>query len=116
MLATAVLVIWFLLGLVAVRLFSFTPGQLAVGLQVAAVEFWSATEILRHRLDQIDLGYLALYYVIAAAVFLDRGESEIEVEEREHLQRSGLRAGLFAELFLKGRSRWRERFRGVHAV
>jgi hypothetical protein len=38
MLATAVLIIWFLLGLVAVRLFSFTPGQLALGLQVAAVD------------------------------------------------------------------------------
>jgi uncharacterized RDD family membrane protein YckC len=38
MLATAVLVIWFLLGLVAVRLFSFTPGQLALGLQVASVD------------------------------------------------------------------------------
>ena len=37
-LATAVLVIWFLLGLVAVRLFSFTPGQFALGLQVAAVD------------------------------------------------------------------------------
>ena len=38
MLATAVLVVWFLLGLVAVRLFSFTPGQLALGLQVASVD------------------------------------------------------------------------------
>ncbi len=38
MLATAVLVIWFVLGLVSVRLFSFTPGQLALGLQVAAVD------------------------------------------------------------------------------
>ena len=38
MLATAVLVIWFLLGLVAVRLFAFTPGQLALGLQVVAVD------------------------------------------------------------------------------
>ena len=37
-LATAVLVVWFLLGLVAVRLFSFTPGQLVLGLQVAAVD------------------------------------------------------------------------------
>ncbi|MGO9929552.1 MAG: RDD family protein [Mycobacterium sp.] len=37
-LATAELVIWFLLGLVAVRLFSFTPGQLALGLQVVAVD------------------------------------------------------------------------------
>jgi hypothetical protein len=38
MLATAVLVVWFLLGLVAVRLFSFTPGQLVLGLQVASVD------------------------------------------------------------------------------
>jgi uncharacterized RDD family membrane protein YckC len=38
MLATAVLVVWLVLGVVAVRLFSFTPGQLALGLQVAAVD------------------------------------------------------------------------------
>lgn len=38
MLSTAVLVVWLVLGLVAVRLFSFTPGQLALGLQVAAVD------------------------------------------------------------------------------
>ena len=37
-LSTAILVIWFLLGVVAVRLFGFTPGQLALGLQVAAVD------------------------------------------------------------------------------
>lgn len=38
MLSTAILVIWLLLGVVAVRLFGFTPGQLALGLQVAAVD------------------------------------------------------------------------------
>jgi uncharacterized RDD family membrane protein YckC len=37
-LPTAVLVIWFLLGVMAVRLFGFTPGQLALGLEVAAVD------------------------------------------------------------------------------
>ena len=37
-LSTAILVIWLLLGLVAVRLFGFTPGQLALGLQVAAID------------------------------------------------------------------------------
>ncbi|CPR03484.1 RDD family protein, putative [Mycobacterium bohemicum DSM 44277] len=36
-LSTAVLVIWFALGVLAVRLFSFTPGQLALGLQVVSV-------------------------------------------------------------------------------
>ena len=38
MLATAVLVIWFSLGVVAVRLFGFTPGQLAMGLRVVCVD------------------------------------------------------------------------------
>jgi uncharacterized RDD family membrane protein YckC len=38
MLATAVLLVWLVLGLVSVRLFSFTPGQLALGLQVASVD------------------------------------------------------------------------------
>ncbi|MCV7147301.1 RDD family protein [Mycobacterium riyadhense] len=38
MLATVVLVIWLLLGVVSVRLFGFTPGQLALGLAVASVD------------------------------------------------------------------------------
>ncbi|MGO8768081.1 MAG: RDD family protein [Mycobacterium sp.] len=38
MLSTAVLVIWFALGLITVRLFSFTPGQLALRLQVVSVD------------------------------------------------------------------------------
>jgi uncharacterized RDD family membrane protein YckC len=37
-LPTAVLVIWFLLGAAAVRLFGFTPGQLVLGLGVVAVD------------------------------------------------------------------------------
>ena len=38
MLATAVLVIWFVLGVVSVRLFGFTPGQYLLGLRVASVD------------------------------------------------------------------------------
>jgi uncharacterized RDD family membrane protein YckC len=37
-LATAVLVIWFVLGVLFVRLFGFTPGQLALRLQVVTVD------------------------------------------------------------------------------
>jgi uncharacterized RDD family membrane protein YckC len=37
-LSTAVLVIWFVLGAVSVRLFGFSPGQLALGLRVAPVD------------------------------------------------------------------------------
>lgn len=37
-LSTAVLVIWLVLGAASVRLYGFTPGQLAVGLRVASVD------------------------------------------------------------------------------
>lgn len=36
-LSTAVLVVWFVLGALSVRLFGFTPGQFALGLRVASV-------------------------------------------------------------------------------
>lgn len=47
MLSTAVLVIWMVLGTVAVRLFSFTPGQLAVGLVVVPADGREAIGIVR---------------------------------------------------------------------
>ncbi|WP_102142639.1 RDD family protein [Mycobacterium hubeiense] len=37
-LSTAVLVIWFVLGAVSVRLFGFSPGQFALSLRVASVD------------------------------------------------------------------------------
>ena len=37
-LSTAVLVIWLILGVISVRLYGFTPGQLALGLRVASVD------------------------------------------------------------------------------
>ncbi len=37
-LSTAILVIWLVLGALAVRLFSFTPGQFALGLRVTSVD------------------------------------------------------------------------------
>lgn len=47
MLATAVLVIWFAVGAVSLRLFGFTPGQLAVGLHVVTVDRGAAVGIGR---------------------------------------------------------------------
>ncbi|OBB63303.1 RDD family protein [Mycobacterium sp. 852014-50255_SCH5639931] len=47
MLATAVLAIWFVLGVVSVRLFGFTPGQLVVGLRVVTVDGQAAVGIVR---------------------------------------------------------------------
>lgn len=37
-LSTAVLVIWLALGVISIRFFGFTPGQLALGLRVASVD------------------------------------------------------------------------------
>jgi hypothetical protein len=37
-LATAVLLIWFVLGVMSVRLFGFTPGQYLLGLRVVPVD------------------------------------------------------------------------------
>ena len=37
-LSTAILAIWFVLGVVSVRLFGFTPGQYALGLMVVPVD------------------------------------------------------------------------------
>jgi uncharacterized RDD family membrane protein YckC len=36
--STAVLAVWFVLGAVSVRLFGFTPGQIALGLRVASID------------------------------------------------------------------------------
>ena len=47
----------------------YVPGALLVLLQYTAVYRWTATELLRHRLDQISVGYLALYSVIAGVIF-----------------------------------------------
>jgi PAS domain S-box-containing protein len=71
----------------------YVPGLLLIGLQYTAIRFWSATEILQHRLDQIALGYLALYYVIAAIVFRFRyrwAESALERQQLKWLTRGTL--------------------------
>lgn len=48
---------------------TYVPAVVVIALQVAAIQLWSATEKLSHRLDQIATGYLALYYVLAALLF-----------------------------------------------
>jgi two-component system NtrC family sensor kinase len=73
----------------------YVPGIFLLALQYAAIRFWSATEILVHRLDQISLGYLALYYVIAAIVFrlrYRRAESGLERQQLKWLTRGTLLA------------------------
>jgi two-component system NtrC family sensor kinase len=71
----------------------YVPGVFLIGLQYRAIHYWSATEVLLHRLDQIALGYLALYYVIAAIIFRLRyrwAESALERQQLKWLTRGTL--------------------------
>ena len=73
----------------------YVPGIFLIGLQYTAIHLWSATELLNHRLDQINVGYLALYYVIAAVVFwfrYKRAESALERQQLKWLTRGTLLA------------------------
>jgi PAS domain S-box-containing protein len=73
----------------------YLPGVVLVGLQVWAIQYWSATELLRHKLDQLSVGYLAFYYVIAATVFqfrYRRAQSALERQQLKWLTRGTLLA------------------------
>jgi uncharacterized RDD family membrane protein YckC len=65
MLSTTVLVIWLMLGIVAVRLFGFTPGQFALGLRVVSVDGRSHVGLGRSALRG---GLIAL---VVPALFVD---------------------------------------------
>ena len=71
-------------GLLAALL--YLPGFYLVGLQVLAISRWSATQLLLHRLDKIAYGYMALYYVWAAAIFFVRSRRSATPLERQQLK------------------------------
>jgi two-component system NtrC family sensor kinase len=71
----------------------YVPGAFLIGLQVWAIRFWSATGALVHRLDQLAVGYMALYYVVAAIVFHSRylrAGSPLERQQLKWLTRGTL--------------------------
>jgi PAS domain S-box-containing protein len=73
----------------------YVPGAFLVGLQLWAMQMWSATGILSHRLYQIGIGYMALYYVVAAVVFHSRyvrAGSPLERQQLKWLTRGTLLA------------------------
>jgi PAS domain S-box-containing protein len=49
--------------------FIYLPGAALIVLQITAQLYWAATGLLKTRLDQLAMGYLAIYYLLAAAVF-----------------------------------------------
>ena len=81
----------------------YVPGAFLIGLQAWAIHFWSATGVLSHRLDQIGVGYMALYYVVAAVVFYSRyvrAGSPLERQQLKWLTRGTLLAvGPFTVLY-----------------
>ena len=64
----------------------YLPGAALVVLRYLSFDRWSATEQLQHRLDQIDYGYLAAYYIIAAFVFWIRYRREQQPLPRQQLK------------------------------
>lgn len=64
----------------------YLPGALLIGLKIWAMQALLATERLQHRLDQIDVAYLALYYAVAAAVFWRRYQTTSAPLERQQLK------------------------------
>jgi two-component system NtrC family sensor kinase len=64
----------------------YLPGMALVALRYLSIERWSSTGQLQHRLDQIDYAYLAIFYIIAAAVFWLRYRSEENPLERQQLK------------------------------
>ena len=87
----------------------YVPGAYLVGLQVWAELRWAATGVLSHRLDQVGVGYMASYYVIATVVFYRRylhTSSPLERQQLKWLTRGTMLAAgpftLYAILFLCG--------------
>jgi two-component system NtrC family sensor kinase len=48
---------------------TYTPAAAIISLQVYALLRWQATEVLAHRLDQLAMGYLDAFYILATVLF-----------------------------------------------
>jgi PAS domain S-box-containing protein len=64
----------------------YLPGACVVGLRLVALWRWSATEVLRHRLDQIGIGYDAAFYILAALVLFLSYKSTTAPLRRQQLK------------------------------
>jgi uncharacterized RDD family membrane protein YckC len=64
--STSIAVVWVVLGIISVRLFGFTPGQLALGVRVASVDHRAQVGIGRATVRGI------LVFFVVPALFTDR--------------------------------------------
>jgi PAS domain S-box-containing protein len=66
--------------------FLYVPGLALIALQVYAMRFWEATELLKVGLEKISLAYMAIYYLAAAAIFFGRSRHAENPLERQQLK------------------------------
>ncbi|MES2393395.1 MAG: ATP-binding protein [Acidobacteriota bacterium] len=64
----------------------YLPGLILAVLHYMSLKVWQPTELLQHRVDKIDLAYLATYYILAAAVFWVRYRRELQPLQRQQLK------------------------------
>src|ERR1700733_13817128 len=64
----------------------YVPGLAVITLQIVAIGRWEATGLLKTRLDQLALGYLAVYYVLAALVLFGNYVRETNPLRRQQLK------------------------------
>ena len=64
----------------------YLPGASLVLLRYRSLTEWAVTGLLQHRLDQMEFLYLAIYYVLAAAIFWIRFRRETQPLERQQLK------------------------------
>jgi PAS domain S-box-containing protein len=64
----------------------YLPGAALVVLRYLSLFHWSPTERLQHRLDQLDYGTMAVYYVLAAVVFWVEYVGEQRPLQRQQLK------------------------------
>src|ERR1700678_1629468 len=75
----------------------YLPGLALIVLQVVAMRQWQATELLDTRLNQLAMGYLALYFVVAAVVFFRnylRQKNPLRRQQLKCLTRGTLLTGI----------------------
>ncbi len=80
----------------------YTPGAALLGLWIWALYRWQATGLLKHRLDQTGTAYDAIFYVLAALLFLhsySRADKPLERQQLKWLTRGTLLAVLPFTLF-----------------
>ena len=80
----------------------YAPGTMLLGLWIWALVNWQATGLLKHKMDQTGTAYEAVYYVLAAALFLrsyNRASTPLLRQQLKWLTRGALLAVVPFTLF-----------------